>query len=396
MGRLDSHPSGHEPEAVIVGAGPVGLALALGLARAGWRVLVLEKDPTTAEHSRAPAIWPGTQEILAGLGVIDRFLARGIALPEVALRNAESGRVALSLPIRELADETPFPQLLILPQSETERLLHEALGDEPTAEVLFGAEVVQAAQDDEGVDVTYRREGEERTVRAPFAVGCDGAHSRMREAIGASLEGGQYGVQAALADVVLADDRELPFPRYSSRDGLAVAIRIGARLWRLILPYAPHETPLEARIERAVARLFPHAPSTGGYETVWQSEFRLHNRVSDRFARGRIALAGDAAHLNSPVGGEGMNAGIQDAAALIALLPRALDAGDPVLLATYARERREAVREGVNPFTDRLTRVLLFRRGRWVTPILLAANRILRIRPLRRKLLRSLAMLDHR
>ncbi|HUF88581.1 MAG TPA: FAD-dependent oxidoreductase, partial [Gemmatimonadota bacterium] len=115
MGRLESHPSEQEPEAVVVGAGPVGLALALGLARAGRGVLVLEKDPTTAEHSRAPAIWPGTQEILAGLGVIDRFLARGIALPEVALRNAESGRVALSLSIRELADETPFPQLLILP-----------------------------------------------------------------------------------------------------------------------------------------------------------------------------------------------------------------------------------------------------------------------------------------
>lgn len=396
MGRLDTHPSEQEPEVVIAGAGPVGLTLGLGLARAGRGVLVLEKNATTAEHSRAPAIWPGTQEILAGLGVIDRFLARGIKLPEVVLRNAESGRAVLTLPIRELADETPFPQLLILPQSETERLLLEAMGDEPSAEILFGAEVIRAAQDDEGVDVTYRREGRERIVRAPFAVGCDGAHSRMRQEIGASLEGGQYRVRAALADVILADDRELPFPRYSSRDGFAVAIRISVRLWRLILPYAPDETPLEARVERAVARLFPHAPSTGGYGTVWQSEFRLHNRVSDRFARGRIALAGDAAHLNSPVGGEGMNAGIQDAAALIDLLPGALDARDPAPLTAYASERRAAIREGVNPFTDRLTRVLLFRRGRWVTPILHVANLILRIRPLRRKLLRSLAMLDHR
>lgn len=382
-------------EVAVVGAGPVGLALALGLARAGRRVVVLEKEASTSDHSRAPAIWPRTQEILDDLGLVERFLGRGIPLRRVRLHDAATGRVLIRLPLEELEEETPYPQLLILPQSTTERLLLKAVGQEPTAEVRFSSQVIGVEQDGAGVRVAFRGGDGTRALEAAFAVGCDGAHSAVRQAIGASFEGVTYGTRAALADVTPVHELDLPFPRLSTRGGLAVAIRIDERLWRLILPFAADDDlPLDERVERAAIRIFPRVVSSASYGTVWQSEFRLHRRVSSRFVEGRIALAGDAAHLNSPVGGQGMNAGLQDAADLTGALLRALDEGGPGPLAAYAGRRRRAIDEGVNPFTDRLTRLLLFRRGRLIRPILILARLTLSLAPLRRRFLRRIAMLD--
>ncbi len=377
-------------DVVIVGAGPVGLSLALGLARAGRAVLVLEKEAGTSEYSRAPAIWPRTQEILSGLGVIDRMLAGAIVLRRGELWDADRRRVLLRLPFEELADETPFPQLMILPQSQTERILYEALASHSHAEVRFTAEAATLDQDDSHVTVTYRRGGRQETVQSALAVGCDGAHSVVREAIGASFDGKTYGLQAALADVVLDEDGDFPFPRISTRDELSVAIRISDRLWRLILPSAAgEELALDERVRRSVEHHF----STAKFQTTWQSVFRLHRRIASRFAQGRVALAGDAAHLNSPVGGQGMNAGIQDAELLTAALVEALASGKPSPVARYAEARRASIAQGVNRFTDRLTRLLLLRRGRCIKPVLRLVRAATAFRPLRRRLLRSMAML---
>lgn len=362
-------------------------------------MLVLEKEPHTAEHSRAPAIWPRTQELLAELGVAETFLARGIALDRVELVDAATGRVLLSVPLEELAGETRYPQLLIVPQSVTERLLLEAVRSEPTAEVRFSSEVVEVAGDEDAVRVACRGEdGERRTFEAAFAAGCDGAHSTVREAIGASFDGGTYGTVAALADLELADDRDLPFPRLATEEVVAVGIRISERRWRLILPFSAEgdgegERPLDERVAAAARTLFLQVRSEDDYETIWQSRFRLHRRVASRFVEGRVVLAGDAAHLNSPVGGQGMNAGLQDAARLTSALLSALDSDSAAPLADYERGRREAIVEGVNEFTDRLTRFLLFREGRLFRPMLRTADLVLRIPPLRRRFLRRIAML---
>src|SRR5690606_2316191 len=132
--------------------------------------------------------------------------------------------------------------------------------------------------------------------------GCEGGRSIVRECIGATFGGETYDTRAALADIVPACvPGDLPFPRLSTRDGVAVGIRMDALVWRLILPIgAGDERPLDERIERAAAHLFPAVRMAGDYTTVWQSEFRLHRRLASRFVDGRIALAGDAAHLNSP------------------------------------------------------------------------------------------------
>ena len=175
---------------------------------------------------------------------------------------------------------------------------------------------------------------------------------------------------------------------------MALAIRIDDELWRLILPFAEDDPrPLGERVETAVARLFPPT----GYRTVWASEFRLHRRLASRLVsqpEGRIVLAGDAGHLNSPVGGQGMNAGIQDTAILARALLAALERGDATPVAAYARRRRAAIESGVNRFTDRMTRLLLHGRGRWLKPALRLVQLVIHLPPLRRRLLRRLAMLD--
>ncbi|MBW3670098.1 MAG: FAD-dependent monooxygenase [Acidobacteria bacterium] len=377
-------------DVVIVGAGPVGLTLALGLARKGIDVLVLEKNAGTADYSRAPAIWPASQEILATLGVMERFEAEGISLPRIELVDHDRQRVILTLPVEELRDETDFPRLLIVPQSRTEALLCETLREETGAVVQFSSEVMRIRQSSSAVELTYRQGETEKTVHARFVAGCDGARSTLRKAIGSSFEGLTYATQAALADIEVPESTGLPFPRMTTRPRLAVAIRIDQRLWRLILPFtADDQRSKEQRIEDAVSNLFPPLD----YTTVWESEFHLHRRVSSSWVDGRVVLAGDAAHLNSPVGGQGMNAGIMDADLLTTALQTALDENSREPLQRYVIERKAAIEGGVNPFTNGMTRILLAGGGRTVRPSMRLINLLLHIPPLRKRILRRLAML---
>lgn len=198
-------------------------------------------------------------------------------------------------------------------------------------------------------------------------------------------------MKAALADIALEQDRDLPFPRMTRKRGLATAIRLDRERWRVIVPRQREETiSVDEHIERAVADLFP----TQVFKTVWQSGFNLHKRICDRFVQDRVVLAGDAAHLRSPVGGEGMNLGIQDTAALKRALLTALEENNPAALGPYDAERRSAVQSGVARITDWLTQNMLAVRPTLVVPIFRIAGFLLRIGPLRRLVMRRLSMLD--
>jgi 2-polyprenyl-6-methoxyphenol hydroxylase-like FAD-dependent oxidoreductase len=354
---------GHDHPVVIAGAGPVGLSLALGLSRCGVRSLVLEKKPALSPHSRALLITTRTLDVFRAWGVLDRFKAEGFFLTEVPVWVVGDSAPQVTLDLRRQAGESTIRGVLIMPQDHTERLLLEAVQTSGLAEVRFSHAVTGFTQGATGVAVRYRgADGSEAEVGAAFLVGCDGARSQVREVLGWPLEGKTYPARIVLADVRMRGERDqLPWPRLDPRPpGFCAAVRIEPQLWRLIIPVPPAVPDALAQseewIEERVTRVFGPGP----FEPVWISLFRIHCRNSPAFVHGRVVLAGDAAHLNSPAGGQGMNAGIHDAHNLAWKLRAALEGGSiQALLRSYEEERRGAVIGTVDRITDLLTRLVL-------------------------------------
>ena len=382
----------------IVGAGPVGLSLALGLARQGVRSVLVERKPATSEYSKAPGIHVRTREAFRQWGVEERFLEAGTLLRTVALHSAASGgSTLLSLDFSDLDVEADRPGLLILEQSQTERLLLDAARESGLCDVRFGAEAVGLAHDEEGARLTVREAGAKWSLDAEFVVGCDGASSFVRPALGLPFAGITYSIRPMLADVRLKDQRDaLPWPRlHNGRDGLTAALRLSPGLWRLIrLEAGEAEKSEEVPADEVSARV-AEALGAGPAEIVWASRFRIHLRASPRFRIGRVLLAGDAAHVHSPIGGQGMNAGIQDAHNLAWKLASAVRGGDAErLLDSYEVERRAVVIGNVSRYTDLLTRLFL-QQPAFVRAAAFLLWRVgLAIPPVRRIGLRRTAMID--
>lgn len=396
------------PRIVIAGAGPVGLALAVGLTHHGVESIVLEEDDELSRHSKAPGILPRTLEVFRAWGVLDRFLAEGTFLshPQFWVPGESAPRGGLDLGF--LCEFTAYAGVLILPQDKTERLLYEHVSRTGLAEVRFGQRVSGFDQDDSGVSVRVQpQRGAAYELRTEYLVGCDGAHSAVRGTLGWSLEGKTYPARLMLADVRLPDQRnELPWPRFAPLSrGILAAIRIEPELWRIIATLAPEAREEDVIHEPDIAVQVQLLFGSGPFELVWADVFRIHCRNSPHFRAGRVLLAGDAAHLNSPAGGMGMNSGIQDAHNLAWKLARALE-GEPAggdgkadreaLLASYEEERRPAVVTNVDRYTDVLTRGVLLAPRLVRTLFLGAAGVAVRQRVLMRRVGPRMAMLDTR
>jgi hypothetical protein len=332
----------------------------------------------TSEHSKAPGIHVRTREVFRQWGIEPRLVDAGVLLESVTVHSAMPGRGPLaSIDFSPLADEADRPGLLVLEQGETERLL---LDPGP-----------------EGARVTVREGAAERSLEAAFVVGCDGAGSFVRGALGLPFEGHTYALRPMLADVRLADERDaLPWPRMrSTRGGLTAALRLRPGLWRIIRLQGADAPGDEQVAAREVEQRIGETLGEGPFETVWASRFRIHLRSSPRFRVGRVLLAGDAAHIHSPAGGLGMNAGIQDAHNLAWKLATALGGGDAErLLESYKVERRAVTVEGVSRYADFLTRTFL----QTPPPVRALAFLVLRLGmaapPLRRRMLRRTTMID--
>ena len=325
----------------IVGAGPTGLALAVTLAEAGIDFVLLDRLSEGANASRAAVVHARTLEVLHELGADRELIACGLRIDRFTVR--DGARTLLSTTFDKLP--TAYPYALLVPQDRTEAVLLAKLR-ELGGDVHRPYEVKGVTQDENGVTVTTAT-GE--VLRAQYAVGADGMHSAVREAAGIGFEGSAYGESFVLADVEMdwAPGREEVSLGFSSH-GISVVAPLPGGHYRVVATV--DEAPSEPDLAFVQRLLDERAPGQARVTAVaWSSRFRVHHRVADRYRAGRLFLAGDAAHVHSPAGGQGMNTGIQDAYAL----GLALAAGDP---ARYEPQRRPVALRVV-AFTDRMTRI---------------------------------------
>jgi 2-polyprenyl-6-methoxyphenol hydroxylase-like FAD-dependent oxidoreductase len=343
-------------EVLVVGAGPTGLALAAELAAFGVRARVIDRGLDRVHESRALAIQPRTLEVLSGLGVTGELIAGGNQA--VQLRLHVPGRV-LTVPMFDLGlDDTAYPFLLFLSQAETERVLGEHLAAAGVP-VERGVELAGLSDAADAATATLRhRDGREEVVPARYVAGCDGGHSTVRRLAGIRFEGSSYPQTFVLADTEADGVEPGAAHVFLSDRGMLFFFPLGKpATWRLLAMRPPADrTPPEAPVVLGEVQALAGA-YTGGtvrlHDPVWMTNFRLHHRAAACYRAGRVFLAGDAAHVHSPAGAQGMNTGIQDAVNLGWKLAQVLRGGtDPGLLDTYEAERGP-VGTMVLRFTDR-------------------------------------------
>jgi 2-polyprenyl-6-methoxyphenol hydroxylase-like FAD-dependent oxidoreductase len=339
----------------IVGAGPTGLALAMTLASAGVDFVLLDQQAEGANTSRAGVVHARTLEVLDELGASAELLRRGITIDRFSVR--DGSRRLISLDFAKLP--TAHPYTLMIPQSETEAVLVARLR-ELGGDVHRSHEVTDLRQDADGVTLTVQGpDGPPAQLRAEYAVGADGMHSTVRESAGIGFTGESYGESFVLADVTMdwTPGREEVSLLFDAA-GLVVVAPLPGDRYRVVATVddAP-PVPDAAFVQQILdERAHGQGTITG---LVWSSRFHVHHRVADHYRAGRLLLAGDAAHVHSPAGGQGMNTGIQDGYTLGLALTRAMNSTDgtsDAVLDSYETTRRP-VAQRVVAFTDRMTRL---------------------------------------
>src|SRR5947209_10246031 len=343
------------PKALIVGAGPTGLVMAHELARDGIQCRLIDKAPHRAMESRAIAIHSRTVEAFELMGLADAFLSAGHRIGGVNVYG-ESGRIAHAA-FGML--ETRYPFVLGVPQDQTERILEERLA-RLGVRVERSTELVSLAQRESGVSARLHTGDRVEELETDWLLGCDGAHSTVREQLGISFAGATYPEHFVLADVKIAGDLDHAEAQvWLQREGALAFFPLPEDRWRLIIINAPpdwHGEPSLAQCQALVDDRGLGHLRLG--DPRWTSVFRIHRREAARFRKDRVFLLGDAAHIHSPVGGQGMNMGIQDAFNLAWKLSLVLrNAGSPQLLDSYEAERKP-IDEAVIRQTDRATRLV--------------------------------------
>ena len=353
---------GRRRQVVVVGAGPTGLLLAGDLAAAGVDTVVLERRGTTSNLTRAFAVHARTLEVLDARGLADDLVAAG--RPVAGLRLFARVRVDLGrLPSR-------FPFLLVVPQYTLEELL-EARARQHGAQFLTGLEVVGLRQDADTVTVTARdRAGRRHEVGADHVVGCDGAHSAVRRLLGVPFPGSSAVRSVMLGDVRLADVPPDVLTVDAGPDGFAFLAPFGDGWYRVIAWDRSDEQPDDAPVGIDALRDITRrvlGTDHGMSDPRWTSRFSSDERQVPGYRTGRVLLAGDAAHVHSPAGGQGMNTGLQDAANLSWKLAAVATGRAPdAVLDSYQRERHPVGRR-VLQMSSALLRLAMLTgpAGRW-------------------------------
>jgi 3-(3-hydroxy-phenyl)propionate hydroxylase len=344
---------------VIVGAGPVGCVLAACLVRAGIPVDLIERGSELAEDLRASTFHPPTLDMLESLQLTAPLIARGILAPTYQYRDRQTGRQA-TFDLKLLADETRHPYRLQCEQYQLTRLVCAELARSPLARLRFATrfEAFDVLPDG-GIRVDVSSANGSERIAARFLVATDGAHSAVRAAAGIEFEGITYPEKFFVLSTSVPLDQLLPglaCVNYVADGNEWCTILRTRTLWRVLFPADPAVADDELTSDDAVqARLQSLASWPAGYDVQHRTLYRVHERVAARFRLGSVLLAGDAAHVNNPLGGMGMNGGLHDAFALAAALQQAwndTDDGDAALDA-YATTRRRIAVDFINAQTAR-------------------------------------------
>ena len=349
MGQFDT-------QVVIVGAGPVGLSAALRLEGFGISALVLEQEQVLPEDLRASTFHPPTLDMLAQYGVADELIAQGLRCDHWQIRNHDTGERAV-FDLSYLKGETDHPFRLQCEQFRLCRILEARLAKAKHVEIRMGAKVVRIEQDEAAVRVVYECNGAEQVVTARYVIAADGARSTVRGLLGWELEGKTYPETTILAITQFPFDEHLEGlsnVNYCWTDGGTFSLLKLKEFWRCSLYPRGDETIEEALDPASIqAKLQGIVPRDEAYDVLEIRPYRVHMRIAPDYRKGRVILAGDAAHINSPSGGMGMNGGVHDAFNLTDKLNQILNGADDSLLDLYTRQRRPVAEQEILAQADR-------------------------------------------
>lgn len=342
---------------IVVGAGPVGLLVALALARQDVPVVVLESAPALTHDLRAGTFHPPSLEMMAPYGITDEMHRIGLPVRHWQLRDRREGVIA-QWDLELLRGETPYPYRLHLEQHRLTPILYDKARAMANVEVRFGSTVTDVGQDGERAWADVETAAGRERVEGAWLVGCDGGRSAVRKSLGVEMDGFTWPERFVVVSTRYDFARHgITHNAYvADPDQWAAVFKMpdeaGAGLWRVAFPVPPDEADeitlapdeVERRMQYFVAR-----PER--YEIRYKSIYKVHQRVAQAFRRGRCLLAGDAAHLNNPLGAFGLNGGIHDAINLAGKLgPVCRGEAAAALLDRYERQRRtvniEYVQEG--------------------------------------------------
>jgi 3-(3-hydroxy-phenyl)propionate hydroxylase len=334
---------------LIAGAGPVGVIAALALARQGLAVQLFEAEDRIDDAPRAATTHPATLEMLSDLGLIDEVIRRGLIARRFQFWDRASRELVAEFDHAVLAADTPYPFIVQCEQHKLANIALERLSAYAHVDIQFSARVTSAVPLEDRVDVTVKTRSGSRKVSGSFLIGADGGRSTVRKALDIEFEGYTFPERFLVLTTPFDFGAVGPWCKrnyFSDPDEWAALFKVagddGSGLWRVVFPTRPHETDQQVLNEDAVQqRLQKFFPKNGPYPVVHRNPYRVHQRVAVTFRKGRAFLAGDAAHINNPLGGLGLNFGIHDAVELTQLIGRVMRREAPFeVLDRYDQRRR--------------------------------------------------------
>ncbi|MDB6141599.1 MAG: pnpA [Pseudomonas sp.] len=339
---------------VVVGGGPVGLLTALKLGKAGIKVVVLEAESGVSPSPRAVAYMPPTAAALDRFGLLDDIRKRAVWCPDFAYRHGD-GELIAKMDWSVLAQDTPYPYMLLLGQNHVSNLIAQHLRELPNVEIRWNHRVEEVDQDDAYVTIQTSSPGGTSRLRARWVAATDGARSTVRQKIGLTFDGNTWAERLVATNVFY----DFNLHGYSRANFVhdpvdwAVVVQLDKTgLWRVCYgeDASLSDAEVRQRLPERFKRLLPGAPTPDQYRVDHLNPYRVHQRCAAEFRRGRVILAGDAAHATNPMGGLGLSGGVLDAEHLAEALIAVIKGGASTkTLDEYSIDRRKVFLEFTSP-----------------------------------------------